>query len=206
MHRSCRPAFHAALLLGLAAGPGCGRSPEPDASDQTRPIALPVEVLADTGHATTLAVKPPAEARAWLARVSPSRAPAPSPPLPAAEPESLRFPLEPPAPPVAVVDEGLKPPLPRNAPPLRLPPGARGRAASVELEVRVDEWGEVSDAEWAGGSRDSLLTRAAVECALAMRFHPALKGGRPVAVWCRQRFDFSRAAPAPQASDDRPSR
>jgi len=23
-----------------------------------------------------------------------------------------------------------------------------------------------------------------------MRFYPALRGGRPVAVWCRQRFEF----------------
>jgi hypothetical protein len=32
-----------------------------------------------------------------------------------------------------------------------------------------------------------------------MRFHPAVKAGRPVAVWCRQRFDFEpgRAAARP---------
>jgi hypothetical protein len=34
---------------------------------------------------------------------------------------------------------------------------------------------------------------AARECALAMRFYPALRAGRPTAVWCRQRFDFDRA-------------
>jgi hypothetical protein len=55
----------------------------------------------------------------------------------------------------------------------------------------VDERGDVSDALWAAGSEDTSLVRAAIECALAMRFFPALRGDRAVAVWCRQRYDFS---------------
>jgi len=31
---------------------------------------------------------------------------------------------------------------------------------------------------------------AAERCAWAMEFYPALLGGRPVDVWCRQRFEF----------------
>jgi outer membrane biosynthesis protein TonB len=56
--------------------------------------------------------------------------------------------------------------------------------------VRVSEAGEVTEARWAGGSRDSALTAAATACARSMVFRPALLGGRPVTVWCRQRFDF----------------
>ncbi len=49
----------------------------------------------------------------------------------------------------------------------------------------------MSDAVWSGGSADSALVRSATDAALALRFHPALQAGRPVAVWCRQRFDFA---------------
>jgi hypothetical protein len=33
---------------------------------------------------------------------------------------------------------------------------------------------------------DSLTISAATDAALAVRYHPALLGGRPVAVWTRQ--------------------
>jgi len=56
--------------------------------------------------------------------------------------------------------------------------------------VRVDETGEVTDALWTDGSTDSMLVQVATECALSMKFYPALQVGRPVPVWCRQRFDF----------------
>jgi outer membrane biosynthesis protein TonB len=85
------------------------------------------------------------------------------------------------------VSEDLKPPLLQKSGTLIPPPGKRG---SVELDVRVTEEGDVSDALWAGGSSDSLLVAAAISCALEMRFYPALQAGRPIAVWCRQRFDF----------------
>ena len=60
---------------------------------------------------------------------------------------------------------------------------------------RVDESGEVTDALWAGGSNDSALVQSATECALRMRFYPALQSGQPVPVWCRQRFDFGGGKP-----------
>jgi TonB family protein len=61
---------------------------------------------------------------------------------------------------------------------------------SVDLDVLVDDTGEVSDVDCTAGCSDSLLVEAARRCARTMRFYPALRGGWPVAVWCRQRFDF----------------
>lgn len=173
------------LVILVLLGAGCGR-PRPDAD---RPYALPVEVYADTGRGEVLRIKaplvPPARASVWLARVSPARLallPVPPPEITA---ETLAVAM--PAPPALAVDDNLKPPLPRARTPLAVPAGARG---FVELDVRVDEEGRVSDALWGGGSEEPALVRAATDCAHGMRFYPALRAGRPVAVWCRQRFDF----------------
>lgn len=173
-----------ALLIALApAASGCGRSERHRATA----MALPVDVLADTGRSETLHIVPPAEARAWLERVTPSRPPAVEAPLPEAGPAALDTAL--PAPPSLSVDEGLEPPIPRAPGPRLVAP--LGRRGTVEVDVRVDERGAVTDALWSGGSRDSMLVRAAIDCALEMKFYPALQAGRPVPVWCRQRFDFA---------------
>ncbi|TMQ68515.1 MAG: hypothetical protein E6K78_00770 [Candidatus Eisenbacteria bacterium] len=154
-------------------------------------MVLPVDVLADTGRGERLAVRPPP--RVWLARVAsapstpasaPARPPLADAPLPGAAPDAVEWP----APPALDVDPGLKPPLPQARAPLEIPPGSR--SGFVELDVQVDERGTVSEARWAGGSADSAHVGAATRCARAMRFYPALRAGRPVAVWCRQRFDF----------------
>jgi hypothetical protein len=68
----------------------------------------------------------------------------------------------------------------------------------VDLDVRVDESGRVSEALLARANGDPAgievgLVEAARRCALGMRFYPALQGGRAVPVWCRQRFDFGGA-------------
>lgn len=176
-------AWIVAVLAGVAiAAGGCGE-PRPPA----RPAdALPVDVYADTGRGGRLHVGTPAEpvgpATVRIARVTPALPETAEPP-PAA-PESAG--VSPLASPVAV-DDRLKPPLLRARAALAVPVGARGR---VELDVRVDENGRVTDARWAGGSSDSALVRSAVACALAMRFYPALRAGNPVAVWCREHFDF----------------
>lgn len=184
-----------ALALLVGALVGCGRrTPE-----QPRRAAIPVDVFADTGRAGVLEVVPPVEkptASVWMERVSQVRianraAGAAQTPPPDAAPETLAS--EPSAPRGLAVDEDLKPPLLRERGTLIVPP--RAPRETVELDVRVDEEGRVSDALWAAGSEDSTLVRAASECALAMRFFPALQSGRPVAVWCRQRFDFGRPAP-----------
>jgi hypothetical protein len=181
------------VIVSVVVG-GCGDT-RPAAD---RPYALPVDVFADTGRGGTLRVPAPGDApggaSVWLARVSPAR-PA-SLPLPPVEVEIETLATAFPAPPALAVDPGLKPPLPRARTPLAIPARAHG---FVELDVRVDERGGVSAALWAGGARDSSLVRAATDCALGMRFYPALREGRPVAVWCRQRFDFGGAV----AGDDR---
>jgi hypothetical protein len=136
-------------------------------------------------------------ARAWLRRVSlvaPARL-APPPaldvPLPEAPPEAP--PEGPGSPDELLIDEGLKPPILMRPARLNLPEES-GRVRWVDLDVRVDESGAVSDARWAGESADTSAVRAAIECARGMRFHPALQRGRPVAVWCRQRFEFGRGS------------
>jgi len=183
----------AAVPLALLAAGACARGPAPgDVRAPRRTVALAVNVYADTGRGATLAVRPPA-ARVWLASVTPARALPPSPPLPAAEPDSLPPPADPP--PALAVDPGLKPPVLRAPGTLALPPGWSGPRASVELDVRVDDAGRVSDALADPGAADSALVAAARACALGMRFYPALQAGRPVAVWCRQRFDFAGARP-----------
>jgi hypothetical protein len=179
----------AMALLATPAGCGGGGT-----ESRTPPVALPLLVLADSGRSTTLRVNPAATAvprdvqpvRAWLVEVSASRPAAPAVGMP--PPDSVRIALDPPA--GLALDDGLRPPIPRGRTAVVLPDGRGARRAVVELDVRVDERGDVSDAMWAGGSEDSALVAAAEASALAMRFHPALQSGRPVAVWCRQRFEF----------------
>lgn len=177
-----------AVLL-VASVAACGRrqaSLEP-------PQRLAVSVFADTGRGERLHIVPPPlggrreRARVWLTQVTPSR-PAPiNAPLPDAAPAPVEDPG--PAPPPFPVDPDLKPPILKTPGSLHVPPHAR--RGFVELDVRIGEDGTVTDAIWAGGSPDSALTDAATTCALAMRFYPALRAGKPTAVWCRQRFDFT---------------
>jgi len=166
------------MVIGAVLVPGCGR--ERRAAPQSLPLA--VAAGADTGVMTHLEIRPPRQARAWLARV----------PLPAAEPDTVSADLV--APPALEIEPGLLPPVLREAAPLRLPSGDAPRHfASVELDVRVDERGVVTDVIADRGA-DSRLVEAASACARAMRFYPARRGGAPVAVWCRQRFDFGPGA------------
>ena len=178
------------LLLVLV---GCTREPEPPRADSQEPVSLPVRVFADTGRGGRLPVRAPTETRVWLARVDPARVPPPSPDLPVAPADS--FPRLEDSPPALRVDPGLKPPVLREPGALILPPGWTRARGSVELDVHVDERGQVTEAVWAAGSTDSALVSAARRCALGMRFFPALREGRPVAVWCRQRFDLGARAP-----------
>lgn len=179
------------LVLVLCAA-GCGR--ERRAASQ--PLALSVSATADTGAMERLEIRPPRQARAWLARVTPERPRAVTLPLPAAAPDTLL--PETPAPPVLEVTPGLIPPVLRDAAPLSLPASRAGARAfeSVELDVRVSEAGEVTDVLAPETGADSALVAAANACARHMRFYPARRDGVPVAVWCRQRFDFGPGAEA----------
>jgi len=188
------PALLASVVLAIALA-GCGRATPPEEVTST-PLGLDVDVRADSG-AIALHVEAPF-ARVWVERVderslpaavAPAPANAPDAELPDARPAPL--PRELPPAPALVVDPDLKPPVPRLRAPLDVPPSRPPHATSVEVDVLVDEHGEVSDAVWAGGEDDAALVRAALDCARAMAFYPALRAGQPVAVWCRQRFDFS---------------
>src|SRR5262249_36100952 len=66
-----------------------------------------------------------------------------------------------------------------------------GRGGRVTLDVRVDDRGDVSDAVLVETDADSLTVDAAIASAKRLRFHPALLGGRPIAVWTRQTFDVA---------------
>jgi hypothetical protein len=184
--RNCPSLLVLALLLA-----GCGRGPAKSAA--TLPRVLPLEVLAD--RAPDASLKPgrmesvrvaPAPPRLVLLRVAPARGAVAAPPPEAA-------PAEPPASatpaPAAAPDDRLLPPVPRGGTRLQLA-GARGRW--VELDVRVDEEGVVSAAEFAGGDADTALVRSAIAAARGTRWYPAQQGGHAVAVWCRQRFEVPR--------------
>lgn len=173
-------------LLFAVLACGCSRPSPPRAAHV--PDTLAVDVLADSAVAGGL---PPARfesappARLVLVRVAPARA-ALQAPLPEPEPAA---PDAPPAPGGGLAaDDELRPPLPRGPARWRLHAPRRGW---VELDVRVDEHGEVSDALAAGGDADSAAVQAAIEAAFGLRWYPATRGGRPVAVWCRQRFELA---------------
>ena len=184
------PALLRAALLALLLGTAC--APRTDPAAPGAPLSdLPYEVLADSALALRMPAAPwppgPATLHATLERVAPSRArlDLPLPDAPPAIPEGagadergggLAF------------DDALQPPIARGATPFVVTGRGRGW---IELDVRVDEEGRVSDAELHGSSgADSAQVAAAVEAAFAMRFHPALRRGEPVAVWSRQRFEL----------------
>lgn len=106
--------------------------------------------------------------------------PEPAPPEPHGEPSAVGS---------LVMDDDLRAPILRDTVQVDR---ARARRGWVELDVRVDEDGAVSDAMFAEGAADSAAVEAAIEAALAMRYWPAVRSGRAVAVWCRQRFEFGR--------------
>jgi len=180
----------AVALVVACAGCGGGDTGPGREAGGARPgsaLSIPVEALADSAAGGRLHVDPPASA--WIVRVRPS-SPADlnvPPPEAALEvpPDTSSRPLQ------LDVDPGLRPPIPKR--PARIRPLAGVREpASVELEVRVDDQGRVTEAIWAGGTRDAAFVDAAIACARTMEFFPAYRGGVPVAVWCRQRFEFGR--------------
>ncbi len=155
--------------------------------DAPERLALPLsprgsgEVVLERAEATRAALSPPPA-------VTPSAPEPNAPALPVAEP------APPPegsvaAPHMTSDDPQLKPPIPRGLP--LLPRGGRG--GRVALDVRVDEHGEVSDAELVETDADSATVAAAIEAAYTLRFYPALLGDRSVAVWTRQVFQVRRA-------------
>lgn len=177
--------IHAFLCLALLAA-GCGARAERRAAREVGD-SLAVTVLADSAETASLpparlGLAPP-EARLTLVRIAAARAD-----VAAALPEP-----EPSAPPdreaaafAEAGDDELRPPIARGPATVRL---RAPRRSWLELDVRVDERGEVSDAIAVGGDADSATVRAAIDAALGLRWYPATRRGRAVAVWCRQRFE-----------------
>ena len=151
------------------------------------------------GHrAGTLTLERVSVARAAIEHVTESPSPLPTsqitppertalePPPPQAEPDE---PPVAPAPEAAAGDrESLAPPIPRGMPLV----ASGGRGGRVTLDVRVDDQGDVTDVLLVQSDADSLTVAAAIASARSLRFHPALLGGRPVAVWTRQTFEVAR--------------
>jgi TonB family protein len=190
-----------ALVLGLVwlgAHAGCApstRTPEPAASADTLPAAA-----LDAPERLSLPLSPAGSGELVLERTRQERAELPPPVtvMPSAPPEiAPSLPGAEPAPPpegglervhTTTEDPALKPPIPRGLP--VLPRGGRG--GRVALDVRVDEQGEVTDAELVETDADSATVAAAIEAAYSLRFYPAILGERRVAVWTRQSFQVKR--------------
>lgn len=171
------------LLLALTCTfVGCGGNPEPVSREARSPVEDSARVAADRPERLVMPFAPPVRGEMVVERVAPARA-ALDPPLPPAEPGA-----PPPPPPAAAEPAVLKPPIARGLPVL----ARGGHGGRVTLDVRVDEQGEVTDAELVASDADSLTIAAAIAAARAMRYHPALLGDQRVAVWCRQVFDVER--------------
>jgi TonB family protein len=193
VHRTL--AFALLLPMALVLGPAaCARAPRErssEAPDRATGSVIaqdrPEHMVVPLAGAGTLTLERTAIERASLENVPPVAVTPASPTLEPPVPE----PAEPPAPAVehAPADPAsLKAPIARG---LAAVPRA-GRGGRVTLDVRVDEQGDVSDALLVGSDADSLTIAAATEAALAMRYHPALLGGKPVAVWTRQVIEVKR--------------
>ncbi|WP_426755917.1 TonB-dependent receptor domain-containing protein [Myxococcus sp. Y35] len=79
--------------------------------------------------------------------------------------------------------------------PAKLPDGFElTRPVVVELELTVDEAGEVTDARVTRDGAPPELVRAALHAATRLRFHPATSGGVPVAVRLPFTYRFEPAA------------
>jgi TonB family protein len=131
-------------------------------------------------------------ARAEQARAAEQAPPATAPPAP---PEPTPAPPAPTRPGTLVnlSDPGVIAPVVEKTPPLQYPPIAlRQRVeGTVELNVFVDERGNVSDAQVvqaAGGKAG--LNEAAVENVKRRHYRPATKDGVPVKVWMSVRVRF----------------
>ena len=197
--RHQRPQWPRLLCSGLAAlglafaalmGEGCGgreqaQDSRPRRAQATGTRRLAVDVLADTGRSEALTAAPPVVS-IDVARVTPARAGVLEPPLPPAAPDSV-----PQAEPRSASDPTtLLPPILRR-PARVVAPAGLDHEVTIELEVRVDVRGRVVDVQWASGDADSAIVLTARRCAATMEFYPALYAGKPVEVWCRQRFEFA---------------
>lgn len=198
MHVTVRFLLLLPLAVGACARPARDHAQAPPDSSTARSIALdrphaPLAPLAGAFRLDRVSVE-----RAALDRAAPDAAPPRTPPasVAPATPSPERPVPEPDEPPAAApqarlgFDERvLQPPIPRGAPAIV----TAGRGGRVTLDVRVDEQGDVSDALLVESDADSVSVNAAIDAASAIRYHPALLGGTPTAVWTRQVVEVQRA-------------
>lgn len=187
-------------MILLAAG--CARR-EPAASGIAPDSSTAHAIARDRGERLVMPLEPAGSGRVMLQGVAEARTDLPAGPslaaptvepatptaewvLPAGEPAEVPE-LSPPSE-AGSDSHDLKPPIPRGAP--VVPSGGRG--GEVTLDVRVDENGEVTDVERVESDADSATVHAAIVAAFTTRYHPALLGVRPVAVWTRQTFVVRR--------------
>lgn len=175
--------FRASLVLVAALVSGCGgHAARADRASEMRRDSIDVRADSATFRMPVASGEVSAGTEPTAVRIAPARG-LPPPPLPRAEPAAID---EGPR----VVSEGLphddalRPPILRE--PARLEV-AGTRAGEVEMELRVDENGEVSDAQCVAVPEDRELARDAIRAVMASRWYPATREGRAVAVWCRQR-------------------
>jgi hypothetical protein len=198
------------LLVGLGAwlaSGACAHPPRehaPEAPDSATAAAIardrPERLVVPLAGDATFRLERVSIARESLERASANPPVAITPGEPSPEPP-VPEPGEPPAAeagaPGPAEPSSLQPPIPRGAPSTAIAGRAadsKHGAAHVTLDVRVDEHGDVSDALLVESDADSLTVQAAIEAAMGVRYHPALLGGRPVAVWTRQVLDVRRSS------------
>jgi hypothetical protein len=169
------------LVLTVLVSFACARRDAPGEAEQRAARRAEARALADRAQVLVLPREEGAGAIV-IERVTPTLANLDL-PSPDAEPGEV-----PPPEPAARGHEPLKPPIARGAP---LTVHASG-AARVTLDVRVDEQGEVTDVLVVACAGDTLAVPAAESAAFAVRYHPALLGTRPIAVWARQSVDVKR--------------
>lgn len=176
-----RPRPWVSIVLVVLASLACARRDAPGEAERRAASRAEARALADRAQVLVL---PRVEGAGpiVLERVTPTLANLDL-PSPDAEPGEV-----PPPEPSVRGHEALKPPIPRGAPLVVTAAGA----ARVTLDVRVDEQGEVTDVLVVGCQGDSLAVPAAESAAFALRYHPALLGARPIAVWTRQSVDVKR--------------
>ena len=200
VHRMIISMLLAGLVLGACARSGRERPSVVPDSAAAAAILLdrPERPLVPLAGGGTLRLERVSMARGSLDRAAPVPPVAIAPAEPSPEPP-VPEPGEPPAPePVAQGPEDartLQPPIPRGAPSTTVDDRAAQAGherAHVTLDVRVDEQGDVSDALLVESDADSLTVHAAIEAAMGVHYHPALLGGKPVAVWTRQVLDVGR--------------
>lgn len=122
------------------------------------------------------------------------------PPVAAATPQTTELPtpapVSPPPPPVSEAARSAATDTPArllNNPPLNYPSQARRQRLEgwVEVEVRIDERGEVTEARVLRGEPNGIFDREALRTAQRWRFSPRQVDGRPVASTARRRVNFS---------------